>query len=91
MNGLNDASADPAQVARWWSRWPEANIGIVCGAASGLVVIDVDGPDGGEESLEALAAELGPLPETVEALTGGEGRHLYFNHPAWRSGPVMER
>ncbi len=78
-NGLNDASADPAQVARWWSRWPEANIGIVCGAVSGLVVIDVDGPDG-EESLEALAAELGPLPETVEALTG-EGRHLYFNHP----------
>jgi hypothetical protein len=79
MNGLKDASADPAQVARWWSMWPEANIGIVCGAVSGLVVLDIDGPDG-EETLEALAAELGPLPETVEALTG-KGRHLYFNHP----------
>ena len=80
MNGLKDASADPEQAARWWSMWPEANIGIVCGAVSGLVVIDVDGPDG-EETLEALAAELGPLPETVEALTG-KGRHLYFAHPS---------
>jgi len=79
MNGLKDASADPAQAARWWSMWPEANIGIVCGAVSGLVVIDVDGPDG-EETLEALEADIGPLPETVEALTG-KGRHLYFNHP----------
>jgi len=41
----------------------------VCGAVSGLVVIDVDGPDG-EETLEALEADIGPLPETVEALTG---------------------
>ena len=73
------ASHDPAQVARWWSRWPEANIGILCGAASGLVVIDVDGPEG-EESLKALEAAIGPLPETVEALTG-KGRHLYFAHP----------
>jgi len=79
MNGLKDASADPEQAARWWSMWPEANIGIVCGAVSGLVVIDVDGPDG-EETLEALEADIGPLPETVEALTG-KGRHLYFNHP----------
>mgnify|MGYP001184559988 FL=1 len=79
MNGLRDASADPAQVARWWSMWPEANIGIVCGAVSGLVVLDVDGPEG-EESLKALEAAIGPLPETVEALTG-KGRHLYFAHP----------
>jgi len=68
--------------------WPEANIGIVCGAVSGLVVIDVDGPDG-EETLEALEADIGPLPETVEALTG-KGRHLYLIILAWRSGPVLE-
>jgi putative DNA primase/helicase len=80
MTGLKGASADPAQVARWWSMWPEANIGIVCGAVSGLVVLDVDGPEG-EESLKALEAAIGPLPETVEALTG-KGRHLYFAHPS---------
>jgi putative DNA primase/helicase len=79
MQGLKAAAHDPGQVAKWWAQWPEANIGIVCGAVSGLVVLDVDGPEG-EESLKALEAAIGPLPETVEALTG-KGRHLYFNHP----------
>jgi len=78
-NGLKDASKDPAHVARWWSMWPEANIGLACGAISGLVIIDVDGAEG-EDSFRGLEAELGPLPATVEALTG-KGRHLYFNHP----------
>ena len=78
-NGVHDASKDPARVARWWSMWPEANIGLACGAISGLVIIDVDGAEG-EDSFRGLEAELGPLPATVEALTG-KGRHLYFNHP----------
>ena len=84
-NGLLGASADPAQVARWWSQRPEANIGIVCGAVSGLLVIDVDGPEG-EDTLALLESELGPLPETVEALTG-KGRHLYFKHPGGNVRP----
>lgn len=41
-HGFLDASADPGQVAAWWSRWPEANIGIPTGAASGVEVVDVD-------------------------------------------------
>ncbi|QBE49675.1 bifunctional DNA primase/polymerase [Leucobacter triazinivorans] len=40
--GFHDATADPAQISEWWSRWPSANIGIPTGAASGLEVIDVD-------------------------------------------------
>ena len=28
------------QLERWWTRWPEANVGIVTGAISGLVVLD---------------------------------------------------
>jgi putative DNA primase/helicase len=80
-NGLSNASTDPDLIERWWLTWWNANIGIVCGAISGLVVIDVDGPEG-EESLEELERELGALPETVEAITGrGGGRHLYFKHP----------
>jgi Bifunctional DNA primase/polymerase, N-terminal len=30
-HGLNDATADSAQLVRWWRRWPEANIGLVTG------------------------------------------------------------
>jgi hypothetical protein len=55
------------------------NIGIVTGAASGIVVIDVDA--GGEETLARLEREHGPLPPTVMARTGGGGRHIYFRHP----------
>jgi len=40
--GFRDATADPLQVAGWWSRWPSANIGIPTGAASGVEVVDVD-------------------------------------------------
>ena len=85
MQGLKAAAHDPGQVAKWWAQWPEANIGIVCGAVSGLVALDVDGPEGAE-TLESLEAELGPLPETIEALTG-KGRHLYYKHPGGRVRP----
>ncbi|NNM47037.1 bifunctional DNA primase/polymerase [Knoellia koreensis] len=42
LRGFHDASADPGQVAGWWSRWPSANIGIPTGAMSGVEVVDVD-------------------------------------------------
>lgn len=81
-SGLKDASVDPAQVAAWWRTWPTANVGLVTGADSGLVVVDVDPRHGGDESLAALIAEEGELPVTIEAGTGGGGRHLVFAHPS---------
>ena len=78
------------QVQRWWRRWPDANVGIVTGVVSELVVLDVDPRHGGGESLAALEAEHGALPRTVESLTGGGGQHLYFRHPGGSvpSGPI---
>jgi len=73
--------AGPEQVRRWWRRWPEANVGVVTGAVSGLVVLDVDPRHGGGESLAALETIYGSVPHTVESLTGGGGQHLYFRHP----------
>ena len=31
LNGLKDASTDPAIVAAWWQRWPRANVGVLTG------------------------------------------------------------
>ena len=70
-----------AEVTGWFERWPDANVGIVTGRVSGLVVVDVDPRHGGAESLVALERTHGPLPSSVEAETGGGGRHLYFAHP----------
>jgi hypothetical protein len=69
------------ELALWRARWPEANIGIVTGTVSGLVVLDVDPEKGGEASLAALEAAFGPLPATLSVRTGGGGQHLYFRHP----------
>ena len=43
-NGLYDATIDPSQIASWWQRWPQANVGLVTGELAD--VLDVDGPAG---------------------------------------------
>lgn len=75
--------AAPDEVQRWFRRWPDANVGIVTGAVSGLVVLDVAVAHGGDASLERLEREFGALEPTVESITGGGGRHLYFRHPGF--------
>lgn len=70
-----------SDVDVWFDRWPSANIAIVTGALSGLIVVDVDPAHGGRESLDDLQRTHGPLRDTLEARSGGGGRHLYFAHP----------
>lgn len=65
----------------WFRRSPDYNVAVVTGALSGLVVVDVDPRHGGNRSMRELEQENGPLPKTVESITGGGGRHLYFSHP----------
>ncbi len=81
-HGVHDASADLGVVRAWWDSQPTANVGIATGRRSGLLVVDVDPLRGGEETLHALKDAHGPLPDTVESLTGGGGRHILFQHPA---------
>lgn len=65
----------------WFTRWPDANIGIVTGRVSGLVVLDVDPGHGGEESVAKLEKSNTALPPTIRSRTGGGGCHVYFRHP----------
>ena len=78
---LQSARPSQADVAHWFERWPDANVGIVTGEISNLIVLDVDPQHGGDSSLERLERQFGSVPATVEAATGGGGRHLYFAHP----------
>jgi len=80
--GLHDATTERAQLIAWWTDWQSANIGIVTGTASGLLVLDIDDGKGksGSRSLAEVVRELGELPITLTAMTG-TGRHLYFKHP----------
>jgi Bifunctional DNA primase/polymerase, N-terminal len=82
--GLNAATTDPAQVARWWHTWPWAGVAIRTGAPSGLVVVDIDPAHGGLRTLDDLA-RTGQLPtrtlDTLAVRTGGAGHHLFYQHP----------
>jgi RecA/RadA recombinase len=77
----NGGSTDLATVTGWFDMWQHANIGIVTGKKSGIVVLDVDHGHGGEDTLLVLMDKYGVLPETPISRTGGGGLHYIFQHP----------
>ena len=81
MNGFKDATTNLDQIKSWWGQWPDANIGIRTGKETGFIVLDVDPRNGGDKSLAELEKQYDALPKTVEADTGGSGRHLFFAYP----------
>jgi predicted P-loop ATPase len=79
---VRDASADHAQLKRWWGAGSKYGIGIACGSASGVFALDVDPRNGGDDTLGAIEAKHGALPPTVRAVSGAGGQHILFKHPA---------
>lgn len=76
------ATADPAQIRQWWQKYPNANIGIACGAACdrNLTVVDLDvsTDKNGLRELYDWQKEHGELPKTLTVKTGGGGYHYYY-------------
>lgn len=83
-HGCKDAKKDPGAIKSWWNKHPDAAIGVATGSASKLVVIDLDIDDAkglnGYEELRKWESVNGELPETVTAITGRGGNHLYFHY-----------
>ena len=79
-HGVTDATDDLGVIrAALWAR-PELNLAVATGKLSGIVVLDLDRRNGGDVSLAALEAALGPLPATWTLRTG-DGAHLVFAYP----------
>ena len=66
------------QIAAWWFESPDANLGIVTGTVSGLVVIDLD-TSGAKDKLKELVPGFDFT--TVPRSRTGQGWQLFFNHP----------
>jgi hypothetical protein len=68
------------RIRHWWAR-QDWNVGIVTGAISGVVIVDVDlrKPEAAD-TMAMLAATIG-LPPTPEVTTATGGIHLWYQHP----------
>lgn len=66
--------ASEEEITKWWTRWPDANIALVTGYLSGLVVVDCD-------NAEALEAALSLGFGTPCRVRTKRGTHLYWKHP----------
>lgn len=65
--------ASKEQIIEWFTKHPSANIGIITGNVSNLLVFDVDPRHGGtDEDFKNIT--------TVKAKTGGGGFHFYFQY-----------
>jgi hypothetical protein len=69
--------ATPEEIKEWYTKWPDANVGIVTGEISNLAVIDVDTKEG-IQAIEEYLPDSVSLP-TVQTPKGG--RHHYFRCP----------
>ena len=82
-HGLKDATKNTDKIKQFFEG-KRRNIAIATGAISGIVVVDVDSYNGGDDVIRELEGILGKLPNSLKILTGGGGFHLYFKHPGKR-------
>lgn len=69
-----------AELIEIWEKYPNANVGIVTGAVSNVLVLDIDG-ESGLKSLEDVGLPFEDLPESPTVKTGGGGLHVYYRYP----------
>jgi len=84
VHGVKQATTDPLVINNWFQSWPDANIGIATGKASGLVVFDFDFKDDGMSFLQTLER-----PDTLEQQTGSGATQYFFKYPS--EGSIRNR
>lgn len=74
-------SLDPNQIREWWRIDPAANIGVVTGPRSRVLVLDLDLRPGKGLDGSAALNDLPPLPDGARVHTPSGGQHLWFRWP----------
>lgn len=80
FGGVHSATNDEHVLRQVFAANPDANIGLAI--PDGMAAIDVDPRNGGEDTIDALQAQCGKLPDTAMQLTGGGGQHYLYRVPA---------
>ena len=87
-HGVKDATTDTEQIKAWWAMWPDANIAVACGRASGIFVGDIDITSSEDINGIKSLREFDELPCTIKQITPRGGFHAFFkslNPPANRN------
>ncbi len=80
LNWPERASSEPSVIEQWSAENILAACGVMTGEASGLIIVDVDPRNGGDEHIERILASL-PVKAAAVTITGGGGKHYWFGHP----------
>jgi hypothetical protein len=78
-HGYKDATTDEAAIRAMWLYHPGATIGLATGSRSGIIVLDIDPPNG-YYNLTELQRKY-TLPDTRRSRTGNKGLHFLFQYP----------
>jgi hypothetical protein len=91
-HGVNDATTEPEQIARWWTRNPDRNVAIATGVP-GPDVLDIDRrADGsGYPTLNLLRRERLIDRERAVIATPSGGLHLYYRGSDQGNGSLRGR
>jgi KaiC/GvpD/RAD55 family RecA-like ATPase len=71
--------ATEGEIVEQWERTPRANVGLVTGAVSDLIVLDIDDPNNPAAATLLASLSGAPMPVAVTGRNGG-GLHLYFSY-----------
>jgi hypothetical protein len=85
--GKNTATTSIPQIKRWFRQHPSANLALNC-SASGVVIVDIDPRNGGDNTWRRLQKEAGVRQSPVVALTGGGGEHHFYGAPPGLWKPI---
>lgn len=77
--------ATTEEVVTWFTNNPDANIGVVTGKISNLVVFDLDS----QKAFDYAQAQ-GGFPDTVRVKTG-KGEHVWVRHPGFFIKPDVNK
>ena len=66
------------EIVEWWTKWPDAEVGIVTGTVSDMVVFDTD-DEAADQYFQSMLPDSFSCPV---ASTPGGGKHYCFKSPA---------